>query len=100
MKGSLEIRRLAKSYHSAVAVREFDLHVQPGEFVTLLGSSGSGKTTTLLMVAGFEEPTSGNLILDGRDITRVPPNKRGIGMMFQHYSLFPHMTVEQNVAYP
>jgi len=100
MSGELEIQSLSKKYQSSTAVRDFDLRVEPGEFITLLGSSGSGKTTTLLMIAGFEDATSGSLILDGKDITRVPPNKRGIGMMFQHYSLFPHMTVHENVAYP
>jgi spermidine/putrescine ABC transporter ATP-binding subunit len=98
--GSLELRRLAKSYGGVTAVREVDLDIAAGEWVTLLGSSGSGKTTTLLMIAGFEQPTSGELILDGRSLNGVPAHRRNIGMMFQSYSLFPHMTVAQNIAYP
>src|SRR4029450_9053043 len=72
-----------------LVVRDLSLDVAPGEFLTLLGPSGSGKTTTLLMLAGFESPTEGEILLDGRPITRLPPHKREIGMVFQNYALFP-----------
>ncbi len=77
-----------------------DLELERGEFLTLLGPSGSGKTTTLMMLAGFEDPTRGTITLEGRRIDNVPPHKRGIGMVFQHYALFPHMTVAENLAFP
>jgi putative spermidine/putrescine transport system ATP-binding protein len=90
-----------KSYDGAsLVVKDLDLEIARGEFLTLLGPSGSGKTTTLMMLAGFEPPTSGRITLGGRDITALPPHKRGIGMVFQNYALFPHMTVAENVAYP
>jgi putative spermidine/putrescine transport system ATP-binding protein len=84
----------------ANVVDRLDLDVRRGEFLTLLGPSGSGKTTTLMMLAGFEGPTAGEILLDGRAIGRLPPHKRDIGMVFQHYALFPHMTVAENVAFP
>ena len=84
----------------SLVVRDLDLEIRRGEFLTLLGPSGSGKTTTLMMLAGFESPTSGEISLAGVPITRTPPHKRDFGMVFQNYALFPHMTVEQNVAYP
>jgi len=90
-----------KSYGGAEpAVKDLDLEVMRGEFLTLLGPSGSGKTTALMMLAGFEQPTSGEIHIDGRRIDRVPPNKRDIGLVFQNYALFPHMTVAENLAYP
>jgi len=90
-----------KTYEgTALVVRDLDLDIRRGEFLTLLGPSGSGKTTTLMMLAGFETPTSGEISLAGTPITRTPPHKRNFGMVFQNYALFPHMTVEQNVAYP
>ena len=90
-----------KSYDGInLVVKDLDLEIARGEFLTLLGPSGSGKTTTLMMLAGFEPPTSGRITLGGRDITALPPHKRGIGMVFQNYALFPHMTVAENVAYP
>ena len=90
-----------KSYDGTnLVVKDLDLEIARGEFLTLLGPSGSGKTTTLMMLAGFEPPTSGRITLAGRDITALPPHKRGIGMVFQNYALFPHMTVAENVAYP
>ncbi|WP_421694550.1 ABC transporter ATP-binding protein [Aestuariivirga sp.] len=82
------------------AIRHLDLDVRRGEFLTLLGPSGSGKTTALMMLAGFENPTSGEILLDGRRIDRVPANRRNIGLVFQNYALFPHMTVAENLAYP
>ncbi len=90
-----------KSYDGrTVAVRDLTLDVGKGEFLTLLGPSGSGKTTTLNMLAGFERPTSGKILLAGRPVDRLPPYERNIGMVFQNYALFPHMTVGENVAFP
>jgi putative spermidine/putrescine transport system ATP-binding protein len=83
-----------------LVVHQLDLDIQRGEFLTLLGPSGSGKTTCLMMLAGFESPTAGEIVLDGKPITRTPPHKRNFGMVFQNYALFPHLTVGQNVAYP
>ncbi|HWW07781.1 ABC transporter ATP-binding protein [Collimonas sp.] len=83
-----------------LVVKNLNLDIQRGEFLTLLGPSGSGKTTCLMMLAGFEFPTGGEIRLDGQLLNKVPPHKRNIGMVFQNYALFPHMTVAQNVAYP
>jgi iron(III) transport system ATP-binding protein len=80
-------------------VRDVDLVVEPGELLTLLGPSGCGKTTTLRMIAGFQEPSSGEILIGERDVTRVPANRRDIGFVFQSYALFPHLTVFDNVAY-
>jgi putative spermidine/putrescine transport system ATP-binding protein len=82
------------------AVDDLNLQVQAGEFITLLGPSGSGKTTTLMLLAGFEAPSAGTIRLEGRPIETLPPHQRGMGVVFQSYSLFPHMTVAQNVAFP
>jgi putative spermidine/putrescine transport system ATP-binding protein len=95
----LELKGLAKRYDGVAAVVDFDLSVAEGEFVCLLGPSGCGKTTTLQMVAGFVEPTAGTIVLSGTDITGVKPSKRGLGIVFQSYALFPHMTVGENVAF-
>jgi glutamate-1-semialdehyde 2,1-aminomutase len=95
----LEIRSLRKSYGRTLALDGVDLSVYRGELVTLLGPSGSGKTTLLKVIAGFEAPSGGEVRLRGRDISRLPPARRGIGMVFQHYALFPHMTVAQNIGY-
>lgn len=90
-----------KSYDGeTLVVKDFNMDVGRGEFVTLLGPSGSGKTTCLMMVAGFEVPTHGDILLNDTPITHVPPHKRGIGMVFQNYALFPHMTVAENLAFP
>ena len=92
---------VSKTYDGRTdVVRALDLALAPGEFLTLLGPSGSGKTTTLMMLAGFEEPTRGSIWIEGRRIDHVPPHKRGIGMVFQNYALFPHMTVAENLAFP
>jgi putative spermidine/putrescine transport system ATP-binding protein len=97
----LRLIDLHKSYGSAaIGLRHVSLDIAAGEFVAFLGPSGSGKTTTLSMVAGFVTPTSGRIEVAGRDITHVTPEKRNIGMVFQDYSLFPHMTVEENVGFP
>jgi putative spermidine/putrescine transport system ATP-binding protein len=95
----LELKGLAKSYGDFQAVSECTLSVAKGEFVCLLGPSGCGKTTTLQMVAGFVEPTKGRILLDGKDITGIKPDKRGLGIVFQSYALFPHMTVANNVGF-
>jgi putative spermidine/putrescine transport system ATP-binding protein len=90
-----------KSYDGeTLVVKSLNMDIAPGEFLTMLGPSGSGKTTTLLMLAGFEVPTHGRILLDGRPIDNMPPHKRDIGMVFQNYALFPHMTVEENLAFP
>ena len=92
---------VGKAYGDAVwAVRHLDLDIARGEFLTLLGPSGSGKTTALMMLAGFENPTEGEIRVDGGRIDLVPANRRGIGMVFQNYALFPHMTVAENLAFP
>ena len=97
---ALSLRKLVKRYGNVLATDSVSLDVAPGEFMSLLGPSGSGKTTLLMLLAGFETADSGEIHLHGRDISRVPPNKRDIGMVFQRYALFPHMTVAQNVAFP
>jgi putative spermidine/putrescine transport system ATP-binding protein len=99
MSAKLEAIGLAKSYGETVALQPTDLTVQAGEFLTLLGPSGSGKTTLLQMISGLVAPTSGRVEIDGRDVTHVEPGRRGIGMVFQSYALFPHMSVWDNVAY-
>ncbi|MGY4230155.1 putative spermidine/putrescine transport system ATP-binding protein [Bradyrhizobium sp. USDA 4503] len=83
-----------------LVVKNLNLDIARGEFLTMLGPSGSGKTTTLMMLAGFEAPTRGRILLEGRSIDNMPPHKRDIGMVFQNYALFPHMTVEENLAFP
>jgi putative spermidine/putrescine transport system ATP-binding protein len=96
----LLIDRVSKRYGKVAAVQETTIDIPRGEFLTILGPSGSGKTTLLMMVAGFEQPTSGDLRVGQKSIVALPPEKRNFGMVFQGYALFPHMTVEQNVAYP
>jgi putative spermidine/putrescine transport system ATP-binding protein len=97
----LSLRNIVKSYDGhARAVDDVSIDIARGEFVTLLGPSGSGKTTTLMMIAGFEAPTMGRIELEGRDLTRTKPYRRNIGIVFQNYALFPHMTVARNVAFP
>jgi len=95
----LELRGLTKRFGAISAVEDFSLDVERGEFVSLLGPSGCGKTTTLQMVAGFERPTSGSVVLDERDLSAVPARHRGLGIVFQTYALFPHMTVADNVSF-
>jgi putative spermidine/putrescine transport system ATP-binding protein len=97
----VEFRGVKKTYDGEnLVVKHLDLNIERGEFLTLLGPSGSGKTTCLMMLAGFEFPTGGEIRLDGKLLNKVPPHKRDIGMVFQNYALFPHMTVGQNIAYP
>jgi spermidine/putrescine ABC transporter ATP-binding subunit len=96
---TVQLMDVERRYGSVDAVRNLSLTVQPGEFLTLLGSSGCGKTTTLMMIAGFDSPSSGEILINGRTMTRVPPHLRDQGFVFQHYALFPHMTVSQNLAF-
>ncbi len=96
----LRLRQLTRAFGAAKAVDRVSLDVPAGAFVSLLGPSGSGKTTTLNLIAGFLAPDSGDILLDERSIADVPPHKRNIGMVFQSYSLFPHMTVAENVGFP
>jgi putative spermidine/putrescine transport system ATP-binding protein len=99
--GYLCLRRLSKSYDGkSNAVDDVSIDIARGEFITFLGPSGSGKTTTLLMIAGFEQPTAGAIELGGHDLTRQKPYERNIGMVFQNYALFPHMTAARNVIFP
>jgi len=100
--GGAEVRlhELTKTFGSVVAVRDVSVTVTPGSFFTLLGPSGSGKTTTLMMVAGFAYPTRGEVFVDGKPMAALPPQKRDLGMVFQSYAVFPHLTVFDNVAFP
>src|SRR4051794_7371882 len=97
--GSISIVGLRKEFDGVIAVDGIDLEIKPGEFFTLLGPSGCGKTTTLRMLAGFEQPTAGEILIDGVDVAQTPAHKRPVNTVFQSYALFPHLTVEKNVAY-
>src|SRR5690606_14534522 len=96
---TISLQNVAKFYGSARAVEDISLDIAQGEFLALLGPSGCGKTTTLRMIAGFIEASNGRILFDDRDVTRLPPNRRNTGMVFQGFALFPHMTVFENVAY-
>lgn len=96
----LRLQGLTRRFGQTTAVDDLHLVVEPGEFVTLLGASGSGKTTTLMMVGGFTTPTSGRVLIGGEDVTNFPPAKRNLGVVFQNYSLFPHLSVFRNLAFP
>jgi len=96
----VSLRNLNKYYGDFAAVDNISLDIKEGEFLTFLGSSGSGKSTTLSMLAGFETPTSGEIQVEGKSLIKVPPHKRDIGMVFQRYSLFPHLSVRDNIAFP
>ena len=97
----VEFEHVQKSYDGEILViKDLNLAMAKGEFLTMLGPSGSGKTTCLMMLAGFETATHGEIRLDGQEINNIPPHKRGIGMVFQNYALFPHMTVNENLAFP
>jgi spermidine/putrescine ABC transporter ATP-binding subunit len=97
---SVSLNHLEKSYGRVAAVAGVSLDIHSGEFLTLLGPSGSGKTTTLMMTAGFETPTRGDIAIDGKSVVAVPPHRRNIGMVFQNYALFPHLTVADNIGFP
>ncbi len=97
---ALRLEGLTRRYEQAAVVDNLDLAIAPGEFVTLLGASGSGKTTTLMMVAGFTKPSQGRVLINDQDITHLPPAKRDLGVVFQHYTLFPHLSVADNLAFP
>jgi putative spermidine/putrescine transport system ATP-binding protein len=97
----VKFQKIDKSYDGEVlVVKDLNLDIAKGEFVTMLGPSGSGKTTTLMMLAGFETPTNGEIFLDGNPISKIPPYEREIGMVFQNYALFPHMSVKENLGFP
>jgi putative spermidine/putrescine transport system ATP-binding protein len=97
----VSFQNVQKSYDGeTLVVKNLNLDIDKGEFLTLLGPSGSGKTTCLMMLAGFETATHDSIVLDGAPINNVPPHKRDIGMVFQNYALFPHMTVYENLAFP
>jgi spermidine/putrescine ABC transporter ATP-binding subunit len=99
-RGAVELRGLTKRYGEETVVNAIAVSIAPGEFFSLLGPSGSGKTTTLMMVGGFVRPDCGTVVLDGEDIAGLPPQKRGFGMVFQNYAIFPHLNVFENVAFP
>ena len=98
-RGAVSLSGVSRSYGSVHAARDVSLDVRPGEFLTLLGPSGCGKTTLLRMIAGFETPDTGRVIISGRDLTEAPPYRRPVNTVFQHYALFPHRTVAGNVAF-
>lgn len=99
-EGAIRIERLTKRFADVAAVDDVSLHVAAGEFLALLGPSGSGKTTILQAIAGFERPTAGQIFINGGDVTGVPVNRRDLGMVFQKYTLFPHLSLRDNVAFP
>ena len=96
---TLELQHLTKKFGDFTAVDDMNLSVAEGEMIALLGGSGCGKTTTLRMIAGFTEPFSGAILVDGKDVRKIPPYRRNVGIFFQNYALFPHMTLYDNVAY-
>jgi spermidine/putrescine ABC transporter ATP-binding subunit len=99
-KGAIELQRVTKRYGKECVVDAVSTKIAPGEFFSLLGPSGSGKTTTLMMIAGFADVDGGQILIDGTDIADVPPQRRGFGMVFQNYAIFPHLSVFDNVAFP
>ena len=98
-KKIIELKNVYKEFDDVTIIDDLNLYINKGEFVTILGPSGCGKSTTLRMIAGFEMPTSGQILLDGKDITKLPPHKRPINTVFQRYALFPHLDVYDNVAF-
>lgn len=99
MNELIRLEGITKKFGEHLIIPTLDLTINDGEFVTLLGPSGCGKTTLLRMIAGLETPTTGKVILDGKDITKLPPYKRNVNMVFQNYALFPHMTVTENIHF-
>ncbi|UCG09176.1 MAG: ATP-binding cassette domain-containing protein, partial [Desulfobacterales bacterium] len=99
--GLVRFEHIEKSFDGeTLVIKDLNLEIMQGEFLTLLGPSGSGKTTTLMMLSGFETPTHGEIFFNGQSISNIPPHKRNIGMVFQDYALFPHLTVKENLAFP
>jgi ABC-type sugar transport system ATPase subunit len=98
--GNITLKGISKTFGRVEALKTLDLDIREGEFVALLGPSGCGKTTTLNIVAGLETPTTGQVLIDGRDVTGVPPTQRNLAMVFQSYALYPHLTVRRNIAFP
>ncbi len=96
---AIVLESVTKRFEDVIAVNDVSFEIREGEFFSMLGPSGCGKTTTLRMIAGFEEPSEGRILLRGGDVTRVPPAKRHVNMVFQSYALFPHMNVFENVAF-
>lgn len=96
----IHFEAISKVFGTVTVVDSLDFHVARGEFVSLLGPSGSGKTTLLMMLAGFETPSGGSIHVDGRRVEHLPPHKREMGVVFQNYALFPHMTIAENVGFP
>jgi len=96
----LEVKNISKNFGKTTAVKNLSFNCEEGETITLLGPTGAGKTTTLRCLAGLEELTSGNIYLDGENISNIPPNHRELAMFFENYALYPHMTVRENMAYP
>src|SRR5690606_13058698 len=99
MEIQVELRAVTKRFGGFTAVDDVNLNVRAGEFLTLLGPSGCGKTTLLRMIAGFETPDEGSVLLEGKDVTQAPPYRRNVNQVFQSYALFPHLTVRENVAF-
>lgn len=99
LKTVVHLDGISKRFGSTVAIEHLDIRIGAGEFVTFLGPSGCGKSTTLRILGGFEKPDNGRVVLDGEDVTQLPPNKRNVNMVFQDYALFPHMTVQQNISF-
>lgn len=100
MGAEIRLENINKSYKQTKVIKDVNINIEDGEFLTILGPSGAGKTTLLKMIAGFEDPTHGRIMINGSDVSQTPMNKRNIGMLFQNYALFPHMTVTKNVDYP
>ena len=100
LKGAIDLRGITKRYGEERVVDDVSLAIRPGEFFTFLGPSGSGKTTTLMMIAGFAEVDDGSIAVDGADVSALEPQRRGFGMVFQNYAIFPHLNVFENVAFP
>src|SRR5579875_1819128 len=96
---SVSLERMSKFYGPVAALQAVDIHIEDGEFLTLLGPSGCGKSTALACIAGLEQPTSGRIVFGGRDVTRLEPHERDIAMVFQDYALYPHMTVRENMQF-
>ena len=96
---SIELNAVAKSWDQVTALHSMQLRIEPGSFCVLLGPSGCGKSTTLRIIAGLETATSGQVLIDGKDVTHLPPAQRGVAMVFQNYALFPHLTVADNIQF-